>query len=502
MALAYNQNDINLLLSKSKIIKMRIDLYDENGQKVDGLSGRVINAPIDISSESNIRRTCSLTLSIPKKEQLKLDFQNTWINRMVGISCGICTGLSSDYTWYDMGKMMMVEGATTYSATKQEVKLSLMDLMASLTSDRGSQMGTGMKITAGSNIRNVLIAIVSEFSPFKRYEICEFEDVIPYDIEIGIGQYPFDALKEVLNLFPYYEMFFDKDGIFTVQKIPTKIEDPVDVGNDVIDPVLIKISDSVKLSDVKNTTEIWGRSLTPMYYATSCVSEGSRYDLTISDTFEELVNGETYGFTPDVTSVAGQTIKIQDTAEYKIYTESGAGVYTEIEAEALTIAVPYVIKYFEEKFILQGELEIHVIVQEITELPAASVQSQFKTDNACREVQWVVNPESKFACVINGIGNIDREIRQVKDGGEYSGIYTTQLAFERAKYENWLRTRLQDTITFESILIPWLDVNQKIEFTSPETDEIATYIVQTIGFDFAKWTMTVKCSRFYPYYPW
>ena len=88
------------------------------------------------------------------------------------------------------------------------------------------------------------------------------------------------------------------------------------------------------------------------------------------------------------------------------------------------------------------------------------------------------------------------------EGGEYGSISTTQLAFERASYENWLKIRVQDTVTIEMMLIPWMDVNQKISYTSPVSGEVEVLIVQAISYDFSKWTMTVKGQKFYPYYPW
>lgn len=500
--MGYTQKDIELLLSHNKQIRIEATLLDNNYQKVESLSGRVKSAPYSISSESDIRRTSSITLTVPKKDNLRLDLKNTWIDRMVDLECGIFDRKTNDYNWYNLGRMLMVDGSTTFDASTQEVKLSLMDLMASMTADRGSQMGLEMLIPAGSNVRNSIIAIVTTFSPFKRYNICEFEDTIPYDIVVSAGKYPYDALKEILSLFPTYEMFYDKEGIFTVQKIPTKIEEPIDTAKNIMDKVLIKYGDSVKMSNVKNTTEIWGRSLKAMYTASECKSNGSRYNVTIGELFEALVAGETYGITPQTTSVIGQTMKIQETEEYKIYEQAGDGTYSELSEGKMISGIPYVLKYVDGKFVLQGELEIHVIVQEIIEEPSEGTKTDYKANNACREVQWVINPESPFACVINGIGDIDREIRQVLQGGEYSNIYTTELAYERARYETWLRTRLQDTVTFESILVPWMDANDKIEFTAPDTGKAGVYIVQTIDYDFARWTMSVKCSRFYPYYPW
>lgn len=499
--MAITQKDIDLLNSHTKQVKVEVALFDDNYVEIENLSGRVKSASYDISSESDIRRTCSLTMVIPKKDQMELDFRNTWIKRMVELRIGVYDKEDDDYVWYSMGKMLMKDGNTSYSATTQEVKLSLVDLMSTLTEIRGSQMGTSLLIPASSNIRDAIIAIVTTFSPFKRYDVVQFDDTIPYDITVDIGRYPYDALKEILNLYPYYEMFYDIDGIFKCRHIPTKTDDPVDVGNDIIDNLIIKENSTVNFSDVKNTTEIWGRSLDAKYTATNCTSTGSRYDITIDDTFEELVVGETYSFVPDATSVSGQTMKIQDTTAYQIYTQSGDGTYSPITAGSMQAGVPYCIMYTDQHFVLQGELQIHVIVQEIDQMPSSTIQNQFKQENACRDVQWVVDASAPFACTITA-GKIQREIRRVLSGGEYDAIYTTELAYERAKYENWLTTKLQDSVEFDCVLIPWMEVNDKIQYTSPVSEEIGTYTIQNISYNFQNWTMTVKANRFSQLYPW
>lgn len=495
--------EVELIRSHNKVVRVRATLLDENYKEVDNLTGTIKASPAyDISSESDIRRTSSITM-IVDKDKLNTDFEKTWIQRMVELSIGVYDRIEDKYIWYSLGRMLMRDSNMTYSLSTREIKMSLVDLMATMTTARGSQMGLSMKVPAGSNVRNAIIAIVTTFSPFKKYSVPEFEDTVPYDIEVAIGQYPFDALKELMNLFPYYEMFYDVDGTFTVQQIPTKIGDPVDVDKSIVDELLISEKRTVNFSDVRNTTEIWGRSLDANYTALKCTSDGATYKLDIDETFKTLEEGHTYGFTPDKTSAEGQKIKIQDTDELQIYVESGVGLYTPISVGAMEAGVPYVVRYVNDKFVLQGELEIHVIYQEVNELPSLATQENFKRVNGCRNVQWNVNPESPFACSLEPTtGAIERELRQVLEGGEYNNIYTTQLALERASYENWLKTRLQDTVELEMVLIPWMEVNDKIEYTSPSSGEVMTMLVQSISYDLARWTMTVKCSKFYPYYPW
>lgn len=506
------QKNIDLLRSHNKTIRIKATLLDELYEEIESLVGKIKSINYNRTNSSLIRSTCSLTMSIPRKDQVNIDIENTWNKRMVKLECGILDRKSNEYVWYNLGCMLLLNGRSKFDATTQEVQLNLADLMASLAQERGSQIGTEILIPAGSNVRNALIEIIATYSDYKRYNICQFEDTIPYDLTISTGSYPLDMLQSILDLFPQYEMFYNPDGVFTVQPIPTKINDPIDIGVNVLDEALISESKSVDFADIKNTTEVWGRELSGDYTALECETVEDSYHITIDETFTELVSGETYVIVPTTNCVQGQKMKIQDTTEYGIYiekmgTDENTGeitlVYVPVEADAMKADIPYVIKYFEQRFILQGELQIRCIVQEIVEEPSQAGKDHYMTENNCTNVKWVINPDSPYACTVSPTtGWIQGEMRQVLSDGEYSNIYTTQLAYERAEYENWLKCRMQDSIEIETILIPWMDINDKIQYTSPVSKTVNTWLVQDIDYDFSNWTMTVKASRFYPYYPW
>ena len=107
------------------------------------------------------------------------------------------------------------------------------------------------------------------------------------------------------------------------------------------------------------------------------------------------------------------------------------------------------------------------------------------------------NPESPFY-IYSSVG----EIRLVLYSGEYDNIYSDELAQQRANYELWKRTRLEDTITLTCVPIPWLDVNQLVEYTSHESSETHQYIIKSITTDYNETgTQTIVMSRYYPLYP-
>ena len=496
------QRDIDLLLQRNHRVQIKFELIDDNYLVVDEMQGYVVSANFSIDNSSNIRRTSTLNLVVPNRNYLASNAALIWTDKMVRIYCGVADNLETDgYRWYLLGTTLMTDVRYNCTATDMSLQLQLVDMMSSTTQERGSQLGTETIVPAGSNVRSALIAAIALFSPFSNYSVVEFPDTIPYDQSVSVGSYPIDLLQSIINLFPTYEMYYSKDGTFTVNEIPTGIDDPIYIPKEIIDPLIISESRDNSLSNIKNTTEIWGRELDAEYTASSCTTSNGVYQLFIDDTFEAL-EPTNYAFVPDTTCIAGQKIKIQNTTEYGIYTQSGAGEYAEITAGAMVPDRMYCVTYIGEKFVLQGESIIHAIVQEIKATPSATAQTLYKSENNCNDIKWIVNADSPFAANENPVTHkIENDIRQVFSGGEYDAIYTTSLALERAAYENWKTTRWQDTVTISCLIIPWIDVNQKIEFTSPVTGEVDTYLVQKVSMDFKTWTMDVTCQVFYPVYP-
>ncbi len=89
---------------------------------------------------------------------------------------------------------------------------------------------------------------------------------------------------------------------------------------------------------------------------------------------------------------------------------------------------------------------------------------------------------------------------QIKSGGEYENITSSTLATERAEYENWLVSRLTDTTTLETVIIPFLDVNQKIQYRNSK-GSIDSYIIKSLSYSFTEGTMTITMCKFYPLDP-
>lgn len=111
------------------------------------------------------------------------------------------------------------------------------------------------------------------------------------------------------------------------------------------------------------------------------------------------------------------------------------------------------------------------------------------------------NPSSPFY-VGDPIGSSSvGRIRIVLYGGEYDNIYSDDLAKQRADFEIYQRSRLNDSISMETIPIPWMDVNIVISHRFGQKQEPSKYIVKSFSVDYATGgTMTINAITWYPYY--
>lgn len=627
--MSYSSEDAALINQTNHIVRYKLELLDEYLQVISELTGDTAEVNFNIDSTTDIRRTADLTMVVEDESWMTENFEIGWLTKLIRFSIGLKKP-DGTWQWYKIGTMLLTSDAFRFDTATRELHLSLVDLMAYGTAERGSQIGTGVKLTYETTIPKVLESIIGRFLPYKETDIDPantWPDVLPYDLTFGIGSYPYDMLRTVLALFPWYEQYYDADGVYHVHQLPMRINEHCLLGPEDIDNLIIAENRSFDYSKVKNTTEIYGRSIKSNYTAATCTLEGDTYTLGFPlSTFEVLETNKKYGFTPLADSPASPKIHVDlsdtEAQSTAVLLDSNG---KELEAGALKANYSYVARCLDmpeeeedgtttlvKKFYLMGQKEIHVIVREMNEMPAAAIIANDKNRNDCVDIRYVVNPDSPYACdrvklpakytattcshyegtytltfnpslksfekgikygfkpdVIspaspkvhvdltdtteqntielmdengeplaagallankvyvfqclevleqnNGsltkvkqlflIGEATRfsietgEIRQVLYDGEYANIYTTELGYERGTYENYLKCRMNTDVELTTVLIPFIDVNKKIEYTSPITGLVHQYIVKSVNMDIANFTMTMKLARFYNFYP-
>lgn len=478
MPINVGQDDYNILSQQiiTKYIKLEILNFQYN--VVDEISGNLTTMSVNIDSESDLRRSCNLTFVVTDASFDVKAGNKIWLDKF----CRPWVGYENIYTgkiqWYNQGIYLINAPSWRYNATTHELSLAGLDLASKLTGLRNGELeGIPTKIPAGSSVREAMIAAI-ELAGFTKYTISECKDVdgniiaVPNDIEIAQGGTVWNIVTQLRDILPRYETFFDVDGVFIYQPIPTGSGDPVIIDDTIWPNLLIDESINNDFESVKNYIEVYGRTLDPSYFSTNTTYSGSTLSLTVADYPTALTDNTIIGFTTpstgDISATGGISLKMNSLTASVLYEYGTNNPVTALDNET------YYVAYYNQGWYLMGHQQ-----------PVG--------------IAYDDNPDSPF--YVNG--SIGR-IRHVLYGGEYENITSDKLALERAKYELWKSTRLQDSITLTSIPNPWLDVNVLISHAirGKSQENAAQYIIKSISTDYGiEGTQSINAITYYPLYP-
>lgn len=462
------QQQFNTSNQASREIDIRVFLLNYQFQMVDELSGVIIGTPsFNISATSDIRRTCSISL-IPIDPSFDIKEGNKiWVDKYLKIQTAITDIKTGEQVWVNQGIYLINEPSRAYSATSNILSIEGIDLMSKLTGLRNGELeGIPHIIEANENIRSAIISTLA-LAGFHNYVVEECPISNPNEIKIDIGGTVYDILSALRDVLPQYQIYFDVDGVFHYNMIPSGKNAQILVDDTTWSNLLLDYSIGTDFENVKNSITVIGKTHDISYYSATTTISGSTYNATIAEV-SSIWDGLKIGFTAP-SKQTNPSLNLNGWGAIPIYTEGG--VYPILENEA---NVYYVVKY-----IASGGCWLFMG----TVTPRATIEE--------------TNPDSPF--YINGTMG---RIRKTFSGGSYDNIYTNDLALQRAKWELYNYCRIQDNVTLNCLPIYWLDVNIVIEITLPNkqgAQEKNKYIIKEISTTFGG-TQSINAMKYYPYH--
>ena len=456
---------------------IRVNLLNFQFLTVDSLEGNLLKGSVSIDANSDMRRTCNVELVVTDSSYNVQAGGKIWLDKYIQIYVGVDDIHTGEISWTNMGIYLINQPSYSYDAQAHTLSFQGVDLMAKLTGLRNGYV-TGLAgedkvlISVGQNIREIIIGILKQ-NGFNRYVVSECRNVdgaiqnVPYDMEFEQGSTWWDVLVALRDILPSYQMYFDVDGIFHYDMIPYRANDPIRIDLNTWDNNAISESVNVDFESVKNAVEVYGATHEPPFFCDSdkATVSNAAISLTVNESFE-LKEYAMVGFVLPSNASGSITININSTGAKNLVNSSGKRI------TSLAKNTYWVIVYQANgTWLFMGH---------------AQAQAKWQ-DN---------NPNSPF--YVNGtIGKITLPLY----GDDYENIQTDELALERAKYEIYLRCRLNDTINVTTVPIYWADVGWKVNYRPLGGDVINQYLVQSISTDLApNGKQTWNLSRFYPLY--
>jgi hypothetical protein len=464
MSVTLAQFQTSIQSVQSRFIK--VELLNYQFQTVDEISGICTSGSISIDSTADVRRTASIVLAVKDTSFEVASGARVWLDKYIRLLVGTQSMRTGEIEYVNCGIYIIDAPSYEYAPETNTVSFSLLDLMAKLTGTRNGYLkGVPVVLKAGENIRQTIIDTLA-LGGFTQYVVEEapFPSVIPTDLEFNQGSTVYDLLSGLRDIYPYYEMYFDVNGTFFYKRKPTGENDPVVVDDTTFIPIVTNEKIEVDFQNVKNSIEVWGRTHDPAHYSDTAEVTDNTIKLTIADVTAYTEN-VVYGFTmKDNKGLTAPKLKINDLTILPIKNDDGTDTNIVAEEGDVYFCVQYKTTYWR----WLGHLQAYGFVEDTNE-----------------KSPYYVN------------GSVGR-IRLPLYDGDYANCLTDDLALQRAKYELWLHTNLNDTVTLTCVPVYWFDVNMLVEYTLNRNGEKRKYLITSIQQGLAPTdNMTVTMARYY-----
>ena len=459
---------------KQPIIERYIKLYLLNFQfqKVNEISGNLINCSVSGDGNSDLRHNCSVSLVVTDSSfDIKAGGQ-IWLDKYIQPYIGIRDIYTNDIVWENQGIYLINAPSWDFDAETNVLSFAGLDLVSKLTGLRNGELeGLPTIIAQGENVRSAIIATLA-LAGFNNYIISEcvnndgsIQDV-PYDLKVEQGATVWDLLKLLRDILPQYQMYFDKDGVFHYEIIPSGYNMQSIFDDDLLNQLLIKEKTDTDFESVKNYIEVYGVTHSINFFSIETTVNSSILSLKISSlsTLSEFLM---IGWVTPSAITGNIKLNVNSTGN-KNLVDSNGDFITSLDADTY-----YVAQYQSNgTWLFLGHLQAQAIYSDI-------------------------NPDSPF--YINGTTGI---IRHICIGGDYNNIQSDELAFQRAKLEIYWRCRLNDNITLNIIPIPWIEVNTLFTHGIRNSENKEQWMIDKYSVDYSEQgEMSITAHKYYPYYP-
>lgn len=472
MAYYPTQKDFALLRRKNKEVYTKVELLNKNYKVIDVIIGSLVHDSFSINSESVQRRTYSCDIHVANSTFLIGNDKKIWVDKYIRVYYGV---KASDITWYLLGTYTYLDANYSCDLSANiTLSLSCADLMADYDGTKNGEIdGYKLTIPAGEDIRESIIGLLKA-AGITNYNVEDIGREIPYDLEFADTTTYCDMWKKICELYDSWEFFFDIDGRFIWRQIPTGLNEPYVLDDTVFHNygLIINESQNNTFQNIYNVTEVWGKVLELNNEDRFCFEgityTNNIYRVTLSDvtSLDNIDNLTKIALTIPAANLAEAKVQINSFSPLPIVRDDGSP----IEKGALQANTTYVFMY---RRVLNGSVQ-----------NALYLLGQYQAYGIYKET----NPDCPFS-----IGNLGYEI---KHRVNYDNLYSDDLCFNQAEYLTYQTTAMLDTINLECVFIPWLDVNQKIQYTSLNSHQTNQYIIKEISWSTSGGTMQLTLYRF------
>lgn len=287
-----NQKQFDTTLQSIRNIDCKLFVLDYDYTIIDEISGKTESISLSVNAESDIRRAANINIAL--KDDSRQTNSNIfywqvgnpyWFDKYIQIYVAIQDVQTQEYVWVNEGIYMVNSPTISYDATSNSLSFEAVDLMSKMTGLRNGQLeGMTYTIPVGSTITGAIKTLLVE-QGFDKYIVFDPPyNYVPQEINIDVGGTAYDLLCQLRDINSNWEMFFDVDGVFHFQQIPSGkvIIDPESgeegeptpvVDQTMWDKLNVSYNLDTNFENVKNYVEVLGKVHEPNEYGTVTIND-------------------------------------------------------------------------------------------------------------------------------------------------------------------------------------------------------------------------------------
>ena len=242
-------------LQRIRVLYTKLEILNSSLEIIDEVTGLCSGGNYNFTSNSDIRRTCNLTMILNEKT-LPSPTSPFWLNKRFRIYVGIQSLQGDEIKWFNLGTYLIKSPTVSIEVDGNKLSITGVDMVAGLNGDISGMLDTKYKIPHGDVISTVVKNTLVEAGEV-RLNIEPTTYVVPYDIEKDAGDSFWSLISELTELYASYEAFYDVNGVFVFRKSSTLYNDSV-AWNFEDNDMIIDIQNTISYDNVKNKIKVWG----------------------------------------------------------------------------------------------------------------------------------------------------------------------------------------------------------------------------------------------------
>jgi len=257
-----NQNNQYLACkSTNRTVTCRVDLLNENLNKVSSLEGDIVTGSISLKNDGQLRRDGTLTLISSK--DLNTDYFKISLRNYIQIFIIVQDDLNTDIkAEFNLGIYLLNSPDIKLSKSERTISLTICDIMNNFNGTFGGSLPVSLIYTADTLITTILYSLLNDTEKMN-YSKRKIEALIytlgsdqTYSSDSTYG----DILKAMQEFYLDTEIFFDENGYFCYQSIKDKTTDlAIESLNQ--DERIISIDYKKNFENIRNKIKVFGATV-------------------------------------------------------------------------------------------------------------------------------------------------------------------------------------------------------------------------------------------------